>query len=201
TNVNPPGGTCQQAPVLGPSGADEDVVDPNPRAAVPCYAVSVTALSGGASWQSNTGSHVALFRVLNAGGATDLYSLACTSTAPVNSCALNVTSASLQGAAEVTVAVTYSVGAPASGTVTVTATGGTTGDNAAAAVNVTANAPTRSVIVTPKGQSIPVTAGGTSSVGFQVQNTGSVGDTFALTCIATGSETCSSVTPSVLNNA
>jgi len=201
TNGFAPPEQCPQAPqMMGPEGAEPDVIELPPHAAAAiCHAVTVNALSGGASWTGNTTDHVALFRVSNVGSSLDDYDFTCVATPPVTCVSLTPPAANLYGAAATTVAVKYGVGASGAGTLKLRAV---FNDNPAvkdsASISVTASAVTYGVAVTPDVQSRSVDVNSAQAATFRVRSTGTGGETYTLTCATTGLETCGSVSPSPL---
>ncbi len=155
----------------------------------PNYAVYVTPKSGGdPTWLANTTGHIALFTIQNTGTRSDIFDVTCVGSGTATCPAGIITSVSLPPNSTASVAVTYGVGAPGSGTLTVTATGqdGIEHDNGV--WGVSAAAPIRTVSVLPHGQSLTVSAASVDTLAFQAQPTGQIPDTFPLTCVVRGSD-------------
>jgi RHS repeat-associated protein len=200
TNVSPPPEQC--VALLGiPTayyGAEPDVVDVRSADAAPiCPVLSVLPLSSSATWQGNTGGHIALFAVTDTSGAPSrTFDVTCSSTPPVTCGGLSATSVSLSGGSTTTIAVTYSVATSGTGSLKLTATSQdspqvtTTGT-----MSITAIAPTFSVVVTPDGQALSADVQSAQSATFQVQSTGTGTETYTLSCSATGNETCGTISP------
>ncbi len=107
------------------------------------------------TWAPNTSGHTASFQVWNTGSSADEYELICTRTAPVTSCSVSVSDIVLDPGEKQTVIVTYSVGSPGAGTITLTADG--TGDDDAGMGNVYVVGPPSIALAAPgSGSSVTV---------------------------------------------
>ncbi len=130
-----------RACALSPSGAEPDVLDPTAGvAAAADYVVSVTPDGGSATWPMSTGGHTATFTVVNTGICKDIYGFSHAETGPISGVTLNKASASLLPGASTTVTATYSVGAPGTGVLTLSASGNAS-DNGSFNVTSLSNGP------------------------------------------------------------
>lgn len=202
TNISPPAEQCTALlNVRTPDyGADPDVIASIRSLATVCPPVYVWSWSSSASWQANSSGHTALFSVQDTSGApSGGYDLSCSGTGPVTCASVSSTSISLSAGSTTTIVVTYSVGAAGTGTLTFTATSQNNANvHPSASVNVTSVAPTYGVAVTPDGQATNVDVQSAQTATFQVQGTGTGVETYTLTCVTTGNETCGSITPSTV---
>jgi RHS repeat-associated protein len=104
-----------------PSGAEPDVVDP--RVTAIDWAVSVTPRGGSASAYANTSGNTVVFQVQNTGGCQDTYTFSPGQSGTVGGVSLNPTSSTLPAGFSVSVTATFSVGAPGTGVVSLSAQG------------------------------------------------------------------------------
>ncbi len=142
---------------------------------------------------ANTGGYSESFTVQNTGPAASTFSLSCSATGPVTCGSVSPPSVSLGGGASTGATVSYSVGAPGSGTLTLTANDGIVSDGGSYSVPVVSYG----VAVTPDGQQGPTRSANTTgySASFTVQNTGSASNTYTISCGSTAPVTCTGVSP------
>ena len=192
--------------LLGTTHFSESLTHPGLKGgltALPCptpMSVAVTPDGGSVYWQANTNGHSTTFTVNNNSNCNDTYTITYTAGSLLSGVSLDRTSLPVTAHSSGTVTATYSVGASGSGALQLKAQGTTMGSDGLKAVdygNVDVIA-TGAVVVTPKGQSISVTASSQQQLTFDVYDTAQVADSFSLTCAVTGSETCVSVTPSTI---
>src|SRR6267143_1586874 len=133
---------CPQAPPPLPSSAPTQPQGPSAEGrgsvdAFANYAVSVTPKGSSVTWIANTNGHTSTFTVTNTGTCQDSYNFTPSTTGPVSGVTLNKTSATLAAGTNTTVIATYNVGAPGTGTLTLTAFAGTGGEQDAGYFSVT----------------------------------------------------------------
>jgi len=182
--------------------------------AVPVASWSVAVTPDGAAApqrRENTGGYTASFTVQNTGTAQDTYTLTCGGATNVTCGGLTIggvaaTSVTLAGGTSATVVASYGVGAPGTGTLSLTAAGTTAPAGAQASDAGSYSVPVASwmVAVTPDGATTPerLLNAQTYSAAFTVQNTGTTPDTYSLVCRTSTNITCltSSITSAALDN-
>jgi len=152
------------------------------------YAVSVTPDGGTAPTRTaNTGGHSEPFTVTNNGSAQNTFSFSCSGAGGVT-CGTAPASVPINPGQSANVSMPYSVGAPGSGTLTLTAAGTNTGDAGSFSVPIVSYG----VSVTPDGGTRTANTGGHSEQ-FTVTNTGSAPNTFSFVCSGVGGVTCGTV--------
>jgi len=159
------------------------------------YAVSVTPKGSSVTWIANTNGHTSTFTVTNTGTCQDSYNFTPSTTGPVSGVTLNKTSATLAAGTNTTVIATYNVGAPGTGTLTLTAFAGTGGEQDAGYFSVTVTpAPVYGVSVTPDGATSSRFANiGGYQEAFTIQSSANVTDTFTVSCGGSSNVTCTGV--------
>jgi len=168
----------------------------NGNYAVANVKLGVTVTPDGKPRSANANAIQSLtFQVRDTGTVNATYTLSCVA-AGSETCG-TVSLAQLTNAAPgITnvVTVTFTAGAPGtSGTITLHAAGmgGVSDDGTFSLTNVAAP-----VVVTPDAQGRSVGANSSQSLTFSLQNGGSSTEKYTLSCVATGNETCGSVSPS-----
>jgi RHS repeat-associated protein len=159
------------------------------------YGVSVTPHGGAAATRTaNTGGYSETFTVTNTGSASNTFSFACSGVGGVT-CGTAPTSVTLAGGAQTTVSQPYSVGAPGTGTLTLTASGTNASDAGSYSVPIVSYG----VSVTPDGGAAATRTANTGgySETFTVTNTGSASNTFSFACSGVGGVTCGTVPAAV----
>jgi RHS repeat-associated protein len=162
---------------------------------VVAYGVAVTPDGAtAATRQANTGGYSESFTVQNTGSASNTYSFSCTGSSNVT-CGPNPPAVTLAAGASTTVAAPYSVGAPGTGTLSLSAAGTNASDGGSYSVPVVAYG----VAVTPDGATAATRPANTSgySESFTVQNTGSASNTYSFSCTGSSNVTCGSNPPAV----
>jgi RHS repeat-associated protein len=152
------------------------------------FAVAVTPDGATAATRTaNTGGHSESFTVANTGSISNTYSFSCTGANGVT-CGTPPGSVTLGAGAQTSVSMPYSVGAPGTGTLTLTASGSYTSDNGSYSVPIVSYG----VAVTPDGQTSATRTANTGghSETFTVQNTGSASNTYSFSCSGAGGVTC-----------
>ena len=194
-NVTTPGSATLTLQATGRTGGEGDNGYFN--VTVILYAVAVTPDAQPIYVAAGTSQAVRL-QVQNTGTSSNTYTLSCTAS-PNETCGTVIpTSLTLAAGTFDSATVNFTAGATGtSGTVTLTAsgTGGATDNGSFSISNVTF-----SVAVTPDAKPRSVAAGMSQTLIFQVRNTGTVTDSYALTCTVTGNETCGPVSPATLAN-
>lgn len=174
------GSICPTAPSgPGPNVLDLLSADVN-------YAVSVTPDGGSASWASNTSGHTATFTVTNTGACQDTYTFTYSATGPISGVSLDQSSAVLPAGGQTTVTATYSVGAPGTGVLTLTASGSIGGATDNGYYNVTVVLPDPTIAL-PYSANLTPAAAGVIYV-HATPAVGSTGTTQALTLIYNSTE-------------
>jgi len=137
---------------------------------------------------TNTGGHSEVFTVQNTGSIQNTYSLTCNGSSNVTCTNLTPTSVPLAPNASTTATASYSVGAPGTGTLSVSALGTNANDSGSYSIPVISYG----VAVTPdSGEDLLRRPNGINfSAPFTVKNTGTAADTFTFTCSALGNITC-----------
>lgn len=183
--------------VLTASGGTSDQGSYNVTVQPP-YGVAVTPDGGTApSRTQNTGGYSETFTVKNTGTNSNTYSFSCTGASGVT-CGTPPSPVTLASGAQTTVSMPYSVGAPGTGTLTLTASGTSASDPGSYSVPIIAYG----VSVTPDGQLAATRfAGGGYSETFVVLNTGSVQNTYSFTCAGSGGVVCGTTPSPVQLNA
>src|SRR6267143_4438151 len=191
---------CPQAPPPLPSSAPTQPQGPSAEGrgsvdAFANYAVSVTPKGSSVTWIANTNGHTSTFTVTNTGTCQDSYNFTPSTTGPVSGVTLNKTSATLAAGTNTTVIATYNVGAPGTGTLTLTAFAGTGGEQDAGYFSVTVTpAPVYGVSVTPDGATSSRFANiGGYQEAFTIQSSANVTDTFTVSCGGSSNVTCTGV--------
>ena len=127
--------------ILQAVGLAQDTGYYNVTVTAPTPAVSVTPKGDSTKVVPYTSGNTVTFTVKNTGNDSDTYTFTDSYGAPVTGVSLNPTSAALTKGNATTVTATYSVGAPGTGKVTLTATGSGDADSASYKVNVVYNGP------------------------------------------------------------
>jgi RHS repeat-associated protein len=168
-----------------------------PTCPPPTYGVVVNPKGTSVSQQANSTGHTGSFTVKNTGSTSNSYSFTCTSTGPVACTSVSPTSATLGAGSQSGVTVIYSVAAPGSGTLKLSASGANASDNGSYNVTVA----TFQVAVAPDGATAQQRLANTTgySETFTVQNTGTGQDTYTFTCAGAGQVTCTGVNPSTVS--
>ncbi len=159
------------------------------------YGVSVTPDGGGAPTRTaNTGGYSQLFTVVNTGSVNNTFSFTCSGAGGVT-CGTVPAPVSVGAGLQTTVSMPYSVGAPGTGTLTLTASGTNASDGGSYSVPIVSYG----VSVTPDGGTAPTRAANTGgySETFTVTNTGSASNTFTFFCGGAGGVTCGTVPAAV----
>jgi RHS repeat-associated protein len=152
------------------------------------YGVAVTPDGTGISATANTSGNTTTFTVQNTGNVTDTYALTCTPTAPVTSCNGFTTPRTVVAGGSIVVTVTYAVGSPGTGGLTVTADGqgpSTAYDQGSRPVSVQA-LPVYGVSVSPDGGTLEKYTEGDMDALVMVTNTGNTTVSFTINCSGTG---------------
>jgi RHS repeat-associated protein len=187
-----------RSPKVGPQGGVSEFV----HASLICDSTStpsvgVTPPAGSASWMSNTTGHTATFTVQNTGDCSDNYNFTASVSGPISVVSLDKTTAGLPRGGSTPVTVTYNVGTPGTGTLTLTAASYITGASAENSYSVTVLHP---ATVTPHlataATRAPYTPGYSET--FTVQNNQAISDTITLTCIGATNVACTGITPAGL---
>jgi RHS repeat-associated protein len=162
------------------------------------YGVAVTPDGGTApSRTANTGGHSESYTVQNTGTASNTFTFSCTGATGVT-CGTLPGPVVLNAGAQTNVAMSYSVGAPGTGTLTLRATGNLAEDVGTYSVPIVSYG----VSVTPDGATATTRATpGSYSETFTIQNTGSASNTYTFSCTAGGGLTCGTVPGPVALNA
>ncbi len=154
------------------------------------YGVSVTPDGGTAATRdANTGGYSESFTVTNTGSASNTFSFSCSGANGVicGSVPGPVTLAGNGG--QTAVSMPYSVGAPGTGTLTLTASGTNASDAGSYSVSIAGY----NVSVTPDGGTAATRATpGTYSEAFTVTNLGNTSNTFSFSCSGTNGVACGS---------
>jgi len=157
------------------------------------YGVSLTPDGGTAPTRTaNTGGYSETFTVLNTGSASNTFSFTCSGVGGVT-CGTAPAAVTLGAGLQTTVTMPYSVGAPGTGTLTVTASGTNASNPGSYSVPIVSYA----VAVTPDGATAPsrLTNTGGYSQSFTVQNTGTAQNTYSLVCGGSSNVTCTNLSP------
>ncbi len=183
---------CTNSPVRGPAV--------RLYSTLPCYAVSVTP-DGSTTPQRvvNTSGYTASFTVKNTGYNGDTFSFTCSGSGGVTCTARTPTSKTLLSGATTTVTATYSTGSvTGTGTLTLTATGasGQSSDNGYYSVPIGSYG----VAVTPDGAPAANRTANTSgySETFTVTNSGTIQNTYTLSCTGATGVSCGTPSPASL---
>src|SRR6266545_6586861 len=155
------------------------------------YGVTVTPDGGTAATRTaNTGGYSESFTVTNTGSSSNTFSFSCSGAGGVT-CGTVPSTIPLASGAQQAVSMPYSVGAPGTGTLTLTASGTNASDPGSFSVPIVSYG----VSVTPDGGTAshrPQNTGGYTE-SFTVTNSGSASNTFGFTCAGTGGVTCGTV--------
>ncbi len=160
--------------------------------APPTPAVSVTPHSGTAPTRTaNTGGYNQTFTVTNTGNVQTTYTLTCAGSSNVTCTRTSLTSVTLAAGAATTDTTYYSVGAPGTGTLSLTAAGSGVSDVGSYTVPVVSYG----VAVTPKGATTANRLTNTGGYGesFTLTNTGSSPNTYTVACTGSANVTCAGV--------
>lgn len=149
--------------------------------------------------KANSGPYTATFEVEqiyyepNPPAFPNVYNLTCTGSGGVTCTDLSADWVALSGNETATVTATYTVGAAGSGTLILSVTDGTTGDDGSYLVPIASFG----VAVTPDFGFAPLRAPNTGGFtqAFTVRNTGGAADTYVLSCGAAGALSCGAVSP------
>jgi RHS repeat-associated protein len=159
------------------------------------YGVTVTPDNGTApNRTANTGGYSETFTVQNTGSQSNTFTFSCGGAAGVT-CGTIPSPVTVGASAQTTVAMLYSVGAPGTGTLTLTASGTNASDGGSYSVPIVSYG----VTVTPDGgitANRPQNTSGYSEI-FSVTNIGSGSNTFTFSCGGTGGVTCGTVPAAV----
>jgi len=160
--------------------------------APPTPGVSVTPHGGTAPTRTpNTGGYSETFTITNTGNVPITYTLSCTTSSNVTCTRISLTSVALSAGAATTDTAYYNVGAPGTGTLSLTASGGGVSDVGSYNVPVVSYG----VAVTPKGATSASRLANTSGYAetFTVTNTGSASNVYSVTCAGSSNVTCTGV--------
>lgn len=157
-----------------------------------CYAVTVTPKGDAtATRTANTHGYTQVFTVTNSGGLGEARSFSCQGTSGAVCDSVRPTSEAFPGDGNVTAY--YSVGAPGTGTLTVSASGANSSDDGWVSVPIQSYG----VTVTPDGGSAPTRVPNTGpyKLVYTVHNTGSGTESYAIACSSTGTVNCGTIGP------
>ncbi len=161
---------------------------------VSTYGVAV-APDGGTTptRQANTTGYSATFTVQNTGNTANTYTISCAGSSNVTCTGVSSGSVPLGAGASTAVNAFYNVGAPGSGSLTLTASGTNASDGGSFTVPVAQFG----VVVTPDGASGPTRVMNTTghTAVFTVRNAGSVPDNYSLACTGSANVTCTLLSP------
>jgi len=188
----PPALHVQTCP-FGPSGTSE----PDGTSQ---FALSVTPKGSAITQLQSTNGRTSAFTVKNNGTCTDSVNVTTSASGPIAVVSVSPNYFGLLSGASQQVVVTYNVGLPGSGTLTLTANGMVIADTASGSYNVTV-APPYAVAVTPDGTPSATRSANTGgySETFTVKNVGYYSDTYTgITCGGYVNVTCTGATPGSL---
>ncbi|HEX7051878.1 MAG TPA: DUF6443 domain-containing protein, partial [Longimicrobiales bacterium] len=135
--------------------------------------------------KANTGGYSQTFTIKNTGSTSNTFTFTCTGSGGVT-CGTAPSSVTLAAGASTTRTQSYSVGAPGTGKLTLTATGSNASNSGYYNVPIVSYG----VSVTPDGATASATPYSSGSLTFTIKNTGSASNTFTFTCSSTGGVTC-----------
>src|SRR4051812_20876282 len=164
----------------------------------PPTTIRVTPDGGVTGAGPNSTGNTVNFSVLYTSGSTvaRTFTFTCLGKIGITCTGMSLTSANLRGPDDDRlVTVTYSMGATAGGTISLTAASGTLTDAGSYTVKL------RGLSVTPDGgvASQRITGTGGYSETFTIQNTGQIAESYTLGCAGSSNVTCSGTTPTTLN--
>jgi RHS repeat-associated protein len=192
-SVGPPGSGVLTLTAHGGIGGESNNGTYNVTAAPP-YAVAVTPDgSSTANRTAYTGGYSETFTVKNTGLSSNTYTIGCSGGTNVTCTGTSVPSVTLASGAQTNVTASYSVGAPGTGVLSLSATGNGATDGGSYNVPVVAYG----VAVTPDGATATARAAnsGGYSESFTVTNTGTLSNTYTLSCSGSSNVTCTGTTP------